>query len=484
MPVVMDSAKMTATAISNMVFASYKNISIYFVVHHDGQINEAMGLAAQEILWHPAAENALHFLKATQNTATNEICGITYAHSGGNLFSGNTRRYLAICILNLGKIDTLEHFKEAAWHRAWHVIDRIETFEDAGPIESPTGKTPLRFLIPGSKKRQTPNRSKTERGRNIVGNTQDVMTIARRNMMADIFSCLMSGYNGDVKALEDITLMRVKNIFEKQQNATPEYYPFPIAMDGTRAALEMFVSKSWPKKQIIRRAVRTTRNLGVIYDDETIKHWIVLAGHTQNMVWRGIKTEDILGAAMHMGGTTNTRVLAHRISELLGASPSAATGDTPFFNSFMPADMAKKIHQHITDDLFGKHLTRALKAKTGRILTEIADKQNADLTHGEINGWCALALQYAAKAIDVAISSGHNPAELAQKEFDSCRAKVPLDNLKKLERMIIHEKRHGTTITMEKIRALCAKDDDLKLIGQSIKTTVTGQEPLSEKRMA
>lgn len=484
MPVVMDSAKMTAATISNMVFASYKNISIHFIVHHDGQITEALGLAAQEILWHPAAENALHFLNASHSGEASEISGITYAQSGSSIFGSGSRRYLAIVTINLGKQDTLERFKQTAWHQTWHIVERIEKLENEGSSDIATPPKNFGFLKLGKNDRKQPDKGKPPTGKNIVTGSQDVIAVTRSNLMADIFSCLMSGYDGDVKALQDIALMRIHNILKKQQKTAPEYYPFPIAIDATKTALEIFVSKSWPKKQIISRAVRTTKNLGLVYDDEAIKHWIVFAGNVQNMVWRGIGTNDILGAAMHMGGNTHTRILAHLISETLGIKASSAAGDTPFFNSFMPATMAENVHLHITNDLFGQYLVMALKDKKGRILNEIADKQNVALTTGEINGWCALALQYAAKAIDVAISSGHNPAELAHKEFESCRAKVPLAHLKMLSRLIIQEKRKGTTITMEKIRALCAEYDELKLIGQSIKTTVTGQEPLSERRMA
>ncbi len=453
---------MAANHISNMVFSSHKNISVHFVVHHDGHATEAMGLAAQEILWHSAAETALHFLQQTHASKRSEILGIAYARGNGFLLSRGSRRYLCICTLNIGAHETLENLKQTAWHQVWQMIHRIQNFEKTGASNAVLDES-------------NPNAHRT------VGAFKEVMTITRNSLCADIFSGLICSYDGDTKALNDIAQMRIKNVLSKHVNGNPEYHPFPIAIDGAKTALEMFVSKSWPKKKIIAQAMKLAQNLGNVYDDEALKHWIVFAGNTQNMVWRNIPKRDILGAAIHMAGHTHTRLIAHQITEISQIIPSSFKDSTEFYNSYMINSMAEKIHEHITNDLFEKHLDRSLKAKSGQQLNDIADKQNEQLTNGEINGWCALALQYAAKAVDVGIKSGHNPEALARKEFESCRTKVTIENLRLFNRLIIQEKRKGTSVTMEKIIVICAAHDELKLIGQSIKATMAIEDQSSEK---
>jgi hypothetical protein len=447
---------MAANHISNMVFSSYKNISIHFIVHHEGHVTEALGLAAQEILWHPAAETALHFLTRSKENKKSDILGIAYAQNHSFFLSRSNPRYLCVCTLNLGAHETLESLKQTAWHQAWHIINRVTNHEsNARPVK---------------------RRDSDQAAHQIIQPPKDIVATARYNLSADTFSALMSGYEGDTKTSQEIAKTRSQDILSKNTYSSPEHYPFPIAFDTANEALKIFVNKSWAKRRVVTQAIRLTENLNNTFNDDALKHWVLFAAHSQNMVWRNISKADILGAAIHMAGNTQTRIISHQIADLLEIKPSSVIDATEFYNNFMAHKMAENIHNHIIDDTFIKCLTQSLKIKSGRPLLEAADKQNTTLSNGEINGWCALALQYAAAAVDLAFEQGHNPEALAKKEFAACRQKVTLKELRTINRLIIQEKRKGGTITMDKLKALCTHDDTLKLIHKSIKATLTAED--------
>lgn len=464
MPVVIDSARMAVNSISNQTFASYKALSIHFVVHHHNHLSEAMGLAAQEILWHPAAENALHFLQ-NSHAGKSKILGMAYAQKSGLFTTGARRRYICICNLNLGQYDTLEELKRAAWFFTWHAINHLEKFESDN------------------------NNGGRNKSRNSAGQNENIVPIAihnaveltGNNLCADTFSAIMAAHEGDNYVVKNMAVKKAETVLQNNARHNPEYYAFPMAVDAVEKMIGLYKEKHLPKRRIVSEAMRFSSNMRDIFDDDSLKHWISFAGNAQNMIWRGIEKDKTIGAAMYMAGHTQTRLIAHQICELLKLKPYSITGDTDFYNSFMSGQMADKCHNHLIDEKFEKLLIQALRAKNGQVFKEAADRQNTDLCSGEINGWCALALQYAGKAIDVALESGNDPAALAKKEFDSCRSKVTLDDLRLLNRNIILEKRRGLTIAMVKIKAICNQHEELKLIGQSVQMTLTSS-PLSDKR--
>lgn len=58
-----ESVTQACNAISQQVKDDFRELTLHYIVHHEGQRMEALGLAGQEVLYHPAAETALQLLK-------------------------------------------------------------------------------------------------------------------------------------------------------------------------------------------------------------------------------------------------------------------------------------------------------------------------------------------------------------------------------------------------------------------------------------
>ena len=95
-----------------------KSLSIHFIVHHDGQRAEALGLATQDILSHPAAETAMHFLQRPGKSEQSALLGTAVAQQ--KIFFGLTTRdmVLALCTINVDHFNTLHEARRQTYHLA------------------------------------------------------------------------------------------------------------------------------------------------------------------------------------------------------------------------------------------------------------------------------------------------------------------------------------------------------------------------------
>lgn len=456
----MDSARMALKDISREVHSAFRELDIHFIIYHEGQSPEAMGLAAQEILGHPATEQALEIMKKAQSHIQEGLIGIATAQKNNVLGTQTGARHLALCALNIDRFQSAAGLRHAAWHHVWHALDK------SGSTSAPTY-----FSADNKSKAVNSDSADTSAKEDALKNA---LALARANLNADIFATLTEIQNGISSAIGSIARLRARAALECHTREKPEAYPFILALDSIQTNTPHVSNLSANRRNKLQNLLRLSHNISESYDDNDIKGWISFVNAAQNMAWRGQQLENIINAAINMAQSTEVRLIGHQVAEILGYESEILTTDNIRYNSFMPFSMAEK--QHIERALFIKErvFEHAARSRDSRAFYNVANQQNMLLADGEILGWCADALQKGGAAYDLALKSdvkNRAPLEKAAEAFDDAFAALHFKTLQTINKRVIRERREGATIALVKLLEICEDIPDSKTICRAIKQT-------------
>lgn len=426
----------------------YKDLRIKFVVHHAGQLSDALVVVAQEVEDHPAAANAYQIMKKRYMKEESGYMGTAVAEE--HFFFGLASKHslLSLCNLNINEFKNIRDARQHAYHLAWHSIDSYNYYNSHDSDYS---------------------------GRNtIITRKRNALEIASANLQADIFSCVILYLNGEIDAIKYVGKRRGAESLTAKSKHTPEFFPYVIAMDAADAALKKFEKKShMNKRQIITAAIKISREIGQVFDASSISKWIGFSKPAQEMAWRGHSRAEILCAAINTSQDTFVRSTAFLVSEITDTNPAPLADISDVYSPFADSDYNQELHNKTINKIYEDIITQGLARKDVSVLSELANKQNSGLTEGRVTGWCANALQAAVTAYEKAILSGSNEPDLAAlREFEQQKLRTNWGSLEELGHKVIKENRKGGMVTMKSLAEICDEIKDMGEIEESINKTM------------
>lgn len=450
-----EAVNRVCTLISRQIRETYRQLTISFIVHHDGQITEALSIAAQDMLAHPAAETALHIMRKKRSSQESAILGTAVARE--QIFFGLASREtaLTLCTLNIDDFQNMKETRRHAYHLAWHAIDAFE-YHNAPD-----------------------NHDETQR--RVVVRKRNAMDIAAANLRADAFSAIMCALQDDYDAIKKLAAMRGVNALSRRSGHMPEYYPFAIAMEAAEFAAMQIRCKNLPRKKIVAAAMQAAHELGKTFDDVLVRQWLSFSQPAQDMAWRGFEEEEILSAAIHTSQNTYVRAAGYMISEVTDIAPASIFEINDSYSAFSDDRFNDKLHEKLVGKIFEDVIAEGLKRNSSDPFFETAERQNHDLVEGRVVGWCASALQSAAHGFDSALANGTPPAVAALREFESEQQKTTWESLKNLGKKIIRKAREGETTTLSTLDDLAKDDYGASSIRRSVQMSL--KSPSYQKRL-
>jgi hypothetical protein len=130
------------------------------------------------------------------------------------------------------------------------------------------------------------------------------------------------------------------------------------------------------------------------------------------------------------------------------------------------------LHREIAEKTFAEAVARGVMEESSRPLSSAANEQNESLADGNILGWCANALQAAARAFESALSSGVSPVQAARMQFEGTKDLPDWGTLAKIGEGIVEQKRAGFAVTMGSVIEICGEQPGFSPILNSIKFTL------------
>lgn len=432
-----------------------RNMTVHYIVHRDGHRTEALGLAAQNILSHPASETAIHLLQKPIKSEESTLLGTAVSRKKLIFGLTSTNSYLALCTMNADQFNSLKEVKRHAYHLAWHALDAAEYHDNA--IDRKGGKT------------------------EIIVRKRNALELASANLRADVFSAVISAYHRDREAARRIALMRGLDSLNTRSLHSPEYYPYAMAMEATEYAVNAMADKPVAKKEIVREALKIAREVGKSFDAETLKNWFSFSEPAQDMAWRGYREGEIIGAAINTSPHTYVRAIGYMVSELSEIKPESILKIRESYSPYADNAFNEHLHNKMVEDIFQDIIAQGLKQGNSTPFRDMANLQNAALTEGKVIGWCASALHAAGKAFDNAKLEGKEPDIIAATEFENKRENTAWDDLKELGKRVIRTNRQGDMVTMGDLDDLARDIEGLKALRQSVEKTMS--DPQYQKKL-
>lgn len=432
--------------VAREVKATYETLSMFFIVHNNININEMFALAEHEIVTHRSGAAAQAIIRKQAKSTASSFLGMAVLQEKGFLGLSSKDHGLAIVNVNTDEYDSTEETIAGLYHLAWHAIDLFEI-------------------------RQNPKYKNNFKAGPMIPKRSE-LNLTKANLMADSFSALMVEFKGKKDFITDLANRRAADSIDTKTNARPESYAFIIAMDATICALEEMREETGEKDALIIRARKSSLEVGQVFDENNIKQWWDFCKPAQDMSWRGFSKEDVLGAAINTCDDPYTRSTGLLVSEALEITPSEAHAMENTYNPFIDTEKQRQIHGEMVDSVFEDAIGMVETMESSRPLMNAANVQNESLTDGNILGWCANALQEAAKAFERALSSGSSPVQAARMNFEGSKGDASWDMLKELGDDIVDQRRQGFAVTMGHIAEVCHQNPSFAPILSSLKMTM------------
>ncbi|MBI2233620.1 MAG: hypothetical protein HYU57_01190 [Micavibrio aeruginosavorus] len=454
-----DAVQQTCRAIALQVRDHARTLHLSFIVHHNGEKLESLSLAGQELLAHPAGENAIQLMRNQSKAEHSDFLGLAAWRERRILDLTGGSDYLALTTLNVDEFESLREVKAQAWHMAWHAIfhhglrykaDYKDAFADG-----------------------------------IIQPLYSAEDRPSANMHADVFSAALCNLDGDRDAARRIAHRRCAAALSRNHGIVPENYPFPLAMETVQVALADMIQRPPSKKRAIPASMLLADKISGVFDDGTLKQWIFFCKPAQNMAWRGDKPETILGAAVCTSQDTFIRATGFLVADIMHVTPLSVTDLDESHSPFAEDRYNQRLHESMVERAFEKAASACVSDRSGSSFTEAANEQNRSLSEGHIFGWCAAALQAAGQAFESAMANGSKTAiQDARRQFEETRHKTTWESLKQLGETIIAQYRNGYAVTFSDILEFCGTTPALAGVSCSIAVTMKDPSYLSKLDVA
>ncbi len=424
----------------------YPNLQLMFLFHESGQFHEVVAVREHELLEHPAGRIAQTILDKNNHREHSSFLGLAIHHEVRWLGLASSDSILALFNINLDEAHNAKQARKTIYHMIWHAIDLLEV-------------------------RQRPEYISKFRSGPMIPK-RSPMNLAHLNLQADIFAAVMSGLLGEEDAIDSLAHARASDSIAPIHAKRAEDYPFVIALDTARYAYRELIALNPPKTKFLTYARQLALEVGKTFDDKSILQWWGFSEPAQEMAWRHFPSDMILGCAVFTSDDPFVRATGNLVAELSGIEPlpMAKIGET--YNAFADIRKSQILHRQLVEKTFEEAVAKGLLEESGAPLVTVANEQNEKLTEGVILGWCANALQAAARAFDNARSSGASPDQAARMEFAGTRDDASWDTLQKVGTSIIDKKRKGFAVTLGTVAEICGNHPGLATVMNSIKATM------------
>ncbi len=299
----------------------------------------------------------------------------------------------------------------------------------------------------------------------ILQPRRNTLARSRSNMKADIFSAFMMQKNGEQNAIDILGYKRGLNPLKAQPNTRPEEFPFAMGLDVTRfAADELFKLKSIGLYEVIKNA----RHVVSSFESDHFARWIDFTQPAQSMAWNGHTPDTILGAAIHTSTNPFIKATGHVISEITGITPQNMVDG---FNPYVDGSVNQLEHERRIDEIFEMTMVHAMEADSHLPFIRVANNQNERLQIGEMMGWCAQALQAAARSFAAARQKGLPAAQSTRLEFQSQKNIADWKSLEELGTYVTSQRRKGFAVTLSDLASWCKSRADFRPVFESLEIT-------------
>ncbi len=303
----------------------------------------------------------------------------------------------------------------------------------------------------------------------ILQPKRNQLSLARNNLRSDIFSALVMYSNGWESAVQNLAKSRGRRALVTQTFYRPEDYPFVIATDVMNYSIKNLLNN---KNNTIVSLFELSGKISTSFDKHNLKSWINFAGPAQTMAWSGFTEDQILGTAINTSPDPFIKATGNLLCEITSITPDMGLSVTNGANPFVDDQINQINHARLTEETFEMAIIHAIEAESHLPFIRIANNQNEALLKGRVLGWCADALQSAAKTFDQTMKKGMPPAPASRIEFQRLVSKSEWQSLNNLTAHVIAQRRNGHAMTFTDIGTWCTSRFDLRPVMDSINMTM------------
>lgn len=447
MAVEANSIKSICNAITREVELSYNGLSLYFVVHGVGKMRESIALAEHEIVSHPAGNSARAIIRKHTRGERSSFLGLAIASESKMFGLRKADKLLGLFNINKDQFANETELRAQIYHLVWHAIDLYEI-------------------------RQNPNyRRKFKNGPMVP--KRSALNISKAHLQADAFSAALAALRKDKEILPTIAQNRAHQSISPVSDFKSEDFPSIITIESCEFAIKEMMEKPPFRSEHLKAARKLSLDIGQAFDEQNIRQWWNFSIPAQDMAWRGYKKEEILGAAINTSDDPYVRSIGYLIQEITNIEPVTAQSLQHNYNPFVAPDVNLKLHREMVDTIFEDAVAKGVEEASSRALLNAANKQNEDLTEGRILGWCANALQDAARAFERALLNGSSPGHAARMYFEGNKSELASwETLKDLGEKVVDQRKQGFAVTMGHIAEICHNHPAFSPVLDAIKITM------------
>lgn len=424
----------------------FPNLQLAFFFHESGQFHEVVAMDEHEVSKHPAGKTAQGILDKNNHREQSSFLGLAIHHEVRWMGLASNDQILALFNLNVDELKNGKQARKTIYHLIWHAMDLMEV-------------------------RQRPEYIAKFRSGPMIPK-RSPMNLAHLNLQADLFSAAICGLLGDEDSIESLAHTRAINSLAPIHATRAEDYPFVIALDAARYAYKQLMDLNPPKERYMGYARQLAMEVGRTFDDKSILQWWGFSEPSQDMAWRHFASDMILSCAVYTSNDPFVRATGHLVSELSQIMPLPASNIGEIYNPYADMEKNQMLHRQLAEKAFEEAIAKGMQEESSMPFITVANEQNELLTEGNIMGWCANALQAAARAFERAMSSGASPDQAARMEFAGTRDEMSWDNLTKVGDNVIERKRRGFAVTLGSVAEICANAPGFSALMNSVKSTM------------
>ncbi|MES2729243.1 MAG: hypothetical protein V4621_03985 [Pseudomonadota bacterium] len=434
------------------------DVSFVFLPHTHHTLNDAITLIDSRIGPHPAAAIAKTILHKGQHSVSTRFHGIAL-HIQPRFFGLHLQaQALALVSVNTQEQANLPATTRSLLHQVWHALDT------AIQIEHPQQLSRLRSgpVVP----KRSP------------------LSLSRANLKADVFAALLSEAYGFEGGITHQGSERALSTLTPRAHYRPWLYPFPLALEITHYAWNtLYASARGQYLNAVGTAYHLADEIGNQIEDHQIQRWWHFVEPAQDMAWRRETPSRILGLAMQRSPDPLLKTTALLISDVANITPDTLPLETQReYNAFATEASNRAAHEQVVEETFELVMAHSMQEHSSRPLYRAANDQNIKLSEGRIFGWCAAALQAAARAFDTAQVTGQSPVQMARMEFQGSHGMVNYEDLHSLSSEVISARRTGRAVTLSDLGKLTDGNIIFAPLMKSVQATL--QHPDYKQQLA
>ncbi len=422
------------------------NLTLKYIFYRRGQRNDAIEMEKRFFQTHPAGQTALTILRKSTNSQNSAFHGLAIATTSKLLGLRENRTAIGLITLNVDNYQTTEALLHEAYHLGWMAIDTARL------LNTPKYKNSLKSgpLIP----KRSP------------------INMAKATLKADIFASLMLADQGYEKIIKQIAYKRCLDALSANTNGKPWSYPYPLAYETTAEAYKTLIDPNDKSYHVVSTPLKFAATIANTIEDEKIQQWWNFCQPAQTMAWQDASPEEILSNAINTSEDPIIKVTASLVKACTGL-PVLESKKTASRNPFISEAQNKIYHEQAIEETFELVLTQGLETKSAQPFIDAANRQNQRLTEGKVLGWCASALQSAARTFsNTNIENQEEARNLIKLGYQAEQQEMKYESLIAVGEKIIERRKMGEIITLEDIDKMAQQQTFSSFISTSIKQSI------------